>query len=243
MNGYTCPRIHPYDRLLYRCQASIEEKRHKILKLTQARRENVPVPITTAAPTNAVSPQPAQPPPKITTKMTPLRRMEGPSSNIGENRTSVVNLTGNLQQQQQCPVQPAENKSHTVSESKSGEDLQNWDTLHDNRWSDTSSISEDLSVPGRWDPETGFWENFTDYKAWSDDSDVTTDDMQTSSEGAGVGISHSGPPSPTQVLPVKHPRPKYNERCRRWLWGECNLGYRCNFVHEDLEYDDAPVSF
>jgi hypothetical protein len=134
--------------------------------------------------------------------------------------------------------------NHTVSESKSGDDVHNGDALHDSRLSDTSSISEDLSVPGNhseggwWDPDTGFWENFSDNKAWSD-SDVATDDMQTSRQ--------STVPQPcVQVPPVKeqkHPRPKYNDRCRRWLWGECNLGYMCKFVHEDLEYDDPPVSF
>ena len=41
----------------------------------------------------------------------------------------------------------------------------------------------------------------------------------------------------------KRPRPKINEVCRRWLRNECNLGYQCNFVHEDLEYDVSPVSF
>ena len=49
-----------------------------------------------------------------------------------------------------------------------------------------------------------------------------------------------------QVLPMKEqkrPRPKINERCRRWLRNECDLGYQCNFVHEDLEYDVPPVSF
>jgi hypothetical protein len=212
------------------------------LKLNQAPSPSPKnAPVVTTTPINL---QPAQPQPKTTTKVTPRRQSEGPSANTERNSASVVGLTGNLQQ---CPVRPAENKNYTVSESKSGEDVQqNWDTLHDNRLSDTSSISEDLSVPGRWDPDTGFWENYTDYKAWSDDSDVTTDDMQTSSEGTGGRTPHSIPPSPTQVLPMKeqkHPRPKYNERCRRWLWNECTLGYRCNYVHEDLEYDDAPVSF
>jgi Zinc finger C-x8-C-x5-C-x3-H type (and similar) len=37
--------------------------------------------------------------------------------------------------------------------------------------------------------------------------------------------------------------PKIDERCRRWLRNECNLGYQCRFVHEDLEYDVSPVSF
>ena len=193
----------------------------------------------TTAPSNPVSLLPAQPQPKATTK--PTRQKEGSSYKFEKSPPSVPD---NLQQ---CPVRPAENKIQTVSKSMSSGVVRNWDTLHDNRLSDTSSISEDLSVPGRWDPDTGFWENFTDNKAWSDDSDVATDDMYTTSEGTGGPIPHFVSPSPTQVLPIKkqkHPRPKYNERCRRWLWNECNLGYQCKFVHEDLEYDDdAPVSF
>ena len=68
-----------------------------------------------------------------------------------------------------------------------------------------------------------------------------------------AGILQQGPVRPVenkshtaQVPPTKeqkHPRPKINERCRRWLRNECDLGYQCNFVHEDLEYDVPPVSF
>ena len=61
-----------------------------------------------------------------------------------------------------------------------------------------------------------------------------------------AGIQQQHPVRPAQVLSMKeqkHPRPKINERCRRWLRNECNLGYQCNFVHEDLEYDDPPVSY
>jgi hypothetical protein len=209
------------------------------------------------APTNHVSLQPAipQPQPATTTKTTPRRQREGPSSNFEKNRAFVVGVTGIPQQ---CPVRPAENKNHTVS--MSGDDVHNWDTLHglhpfskpDNHLSDTSSISEDMSVPGKyrepcWDPDTGFWEVYNDNRAWSD-SDITTDDMQTPSEGRLT--PHSVPQSCTtdgaQVLPMKkqkHPRPKINDRCRRWLRNECHLGYQCRFVHEDLEYDDPPVSF
>lgn len=106
------------------------------------------------------------------------------------------------------------------------------------------SNTEILPV-GRWDPDTGLWENYADNKAWSDGKG-TTNDMQTSPEGTGRQIPHFVPPSDTQVFPIKeqkHPRPKNNERCRRWLWGQCNLGYQCNYVHEDLEYDDTLVSF
>jgi hypothetical protein len=68
-----------------------------------------------------------------------------------------------------------------------------------------------------------------------------------------AGILQQGPSRPVEnkshtpeVLPMKEqkrPRPKINERCRRWLRNECDLGYQCNFVHEDLEYDVPLVSF
>lgn len=41
----------------------------------------------------------------------------------------------------------------------------------------------------------------------------------------------------------RHPRPKYNELCRRWLRGQCEMGHSCRYIHEDLEYDDDSVSF
>ena len=257
-NAYHCPRIHPYNKRLYRHQAIEEQKRLKDLRLAQApcaSAENAPVqgaePTTTTAPTNPVSLQSAIPQPPATTTKPIQRQSEGPSANFERNRAFAVGLTDILQQR---PVRPADNQNHTVS--MSGDDVHNWDTLHgldpfskpDNHLSDTSSISEDMSVPGKhrepcWDPETGFWENYTDNKAWSD-SDVTTDDMQMPS--VGRRNPHSVPQSRTtdgtQALPVKHPRPKINDRCRRWLRNECNLGYQCRFVHEDLEYD-PPVSF
>ena len=220
--------------------------------------ENAPIqgaePSKQTAPTNPASLQPAilQPQP---TKTTPPHQRGGPSSNIEKNRASVVGRTDICQQPS---VQPTETKNH--SGSTSSDDVHNWDTsdgVHPffkpyYRSSDTSSVSEDMSIPGKrrepdWDPVTGFWEPYMDSKDWSD-SDATTDDMQAPSQG--LQNSRSVPQSCTadkaQALPVKeekHPRPKYNERCRRWLRDECNLGYQCNFVHEDLEYDDSPVSY
>lgn len=192
-----CRRIHPCNKRLHVPQA-FEQKRLRDLRLAQesgASPENALVqaagPIMTSAPTNPVSLQSAipQPQPTTKTKTTPHRQREGPSANLKKNPTSVVDLTG---KPQQYPVLPAENKNLTVSESTSDDDVHNWDTLHDNRSSDTSSISEDLGVSlvGRWDPETGFWENFADNKAWSD-SDGTTDDM---AEGTGGQIPHCIPP-------------------------------------------------
>jgi hypothetical protein len=40
-----------------------------------------------------------------------------------------------------------------------------------------------------------------------------------------------------------HPRPKSNELCRKWLRGQCDRGYTCMHIHEDLEYDGDCVSF
>ena len=144
----------------------------------------------------------------------------------------------------------------------SRDDVQNWDTLHGlhsipNTLSDTSSASEDAAVPEKhrepdWDPVTRRWETYCDGKAWSD-SDRTTEDMQMPSEGSRFPrivpqfrTTDASSVDGAQVPPAKeqkHPRPKFNDRCRRWLRNECNLGYQCNYVHEDLEYDDAPVSF
>ena len=143
----------------------------------------------------------------------------------------------------------------------SNDDVHNWDTLDglqpvskpDNTLSDTSSVSEDMTVPEKhkepcWDPDTGCWETYTDSKAWSD-SDGTTEDMEGTRFPPSVLQSCTTDPSSingAQVPPMKeqkHPRPKINERCRRWLQNECYLGYQCLYVHEDLEYDDPPVSF
>ncbi|KAF9446570.1 hypothetical protein P691DRAFT_783509 [Macrolepiota fuliginosa MF-IS2] len=48
----------------------------------------------------------------------------------------------------------------------------------------------------------------------------------------------------TQVVAhrgVRHPRPKTNERCIRWLRNACAYGYSCRYIHGDLEYDDDSV--
>ena len=247
--AHHCPGIHPYDRVFYRYRA-FEQNRLRQSRLSQAPcpgPENTLVPdaepMMMTAPSDPVSLQPSIPQAQPKAKTRRRRKKKGPSADIENDPTLVMDPTDDLQQWD--PVPPAE-KNNTVFESTSGDDVHTWgDTFHDSRWSDTSSISEDLNVPGRWDPETGFWENFTDLKAWSD-SDATTDDMQTLPEGTGGQIFHSVPESTTQLFPVKeqkHPFPRYNERCRRWLWGECDLGYQCKYVHEDLEYDDPPVSF
>lgn len=228
------------------------------------------VPAQNAEPTmkiaadNLISLQPAiqvkspQPQPATTTKPTPRRQREGASANFKNNRAFNIGLAGI---RQQPPVRPVENKNHTPS--MSSDDVHNRDTFHDlhlipkpySTSSNTSSISEDMSVPWKhrepcWDPDTGCWETYFDSKAWSV-SDGTTEDKQTPSEGRR--IPQSVPQSCTTdtssvkgaqpLKEQKRPRPKINDRCRRWLRNECNLGYQCNYVHEDLEYDVPPVSF
>ena len=245
----------------------MEQKRLRGLGLTQApcaSPGNVSAqaePTMKTAPANPISLQPAiqvkspQLQPATKTKTSPRL-----NTNFKNNRAFAVGLAGIHQQR---PVRTVENKNHTVSMSR--DDVHNWDTLlgshpiskPDNTLSSASSISEDMSVLWKhrepcWDRDTGCWEAHTDIKAWSD-SDGTTEDKQTPSEGRQIPqcIPQSSPTGPSsvngaQVLSMKEqkrPRPKFNERCRRWLRDECNLGYQCNFVHEDLEYDDSPVSF
>ncbi|KAK0204039.1 hypothetical protein DFS33DRAFT_854618 [Desarmillaria ectypa] len=40
--------------------------------------------------------------------------------------------------------------------------------------------------------------------------------------------------------PVKYPRPKFSDVCRNWLRGICRRGPLCNFIHNDIEYEDPP---
>jgi hypothetical protein len=206
-----CPRIHPYDRQLFRQQAP-EQKRLRALRLTQAPSaspENVsalhpgPGPpvldaepnqltMKTAPAANPIPPQPAiqvkspqlQP---ATTNPTPRRQRKGPSADFKNNRAFTIGLASIFQQR---PLQPVENKNHTISILT--DHVHNWDTfgLHPISIPDialsNTSISEDISVPWKhrepcWDPETGFWETYTDNKAWSD-SDGTTEGKQMSFE-------------------------------------------------------------
>ncbi|PPQ92126.1 hypothetical protein CVT25_007957 [Psilocybe cyanescens] len=47
----------------------------------------------------------------------------------------------------------------------------------------------------------------------------------------------SRPFEPEVGSSIKHYRPKNNKRCHRWLRDECQLGFDCEFVHDDLDYD------
>lgn len=220
-------------------------------------------PTMTPTPVNPLPLQPAKlpPPPTMAT-----RRQRGlPGSNSENNRIFSTSLAGILHQQPIRPLPPSEIQSHT--DSKPTNDVHQWDVLYglhppDSALSDTSSVSEDMAVSGvtkepSWDPDTGRWETYADNSAWSD-SDGTSEDVQTSKGSHSLHFNNKAQarstifapqpyPSVNEVLvPLmaekKHPRPKINERCRKWLRNECALGYECNFVHEDLEYDDPPVS-
>jgi hypothetical protein len=262
-NASRCHRIHPFDSLSFLPQV-LEQKTLRELGLTQA---------SPQAPCASPQSAPALSAPHViqgklptttttSTNATLRPQRQVPSANFEKNRVFAVGLAGILQQ---TPVRPSANRSHTShTVSISNNYVHNWDTLHglhpiskpDNALSDTSSVSEDMTVPQKyrepnWDPDTGCWEPHADSKAWSD-SDATTEDMQAPSEGSRSphSVSHAyttdaSSVNGAQVPPMKqqkHPRPKINERCRRWLRNECDLGYQCNFVHEDLEYD-PPVSF
>ncbi|KAK2465621.1 hypothetical protein APHAL10511_002513 [Amanita phalloides] len=41
-------------------------------------------------------------------------------------------------------------------------------------------------------------------------------------------------------LEERHHRPRYPDRCKLWLRGQCNWGYACKFVHDDLENTEEP---
>lgn len=257
-----CHRIHPHDKNLFKPQVYALKKLARESRLTQAlfpspesglefsTRDTEPTIIST--PVKHPSPQPAK-----------IRLTPSSSSKFEKNRAFSASLAGIWQQR---PIQPSENQNHIRS--RFTDDVHNWDILDglhpvskaDNTSSDTSSVSEVLGKHREpcWDSDTGHWETYANHSAW-DDSDGTTEDIQTTSEGRrSFNFNNEAPilvpQAPTtntsstnraQVPPVKewkHPRPKINERCRKWLRNECQRGYQCLYVHEDLEYDDPPVS-
>ncbi|KDR68460.1 hypothetical protein GALMADRAFT_146415 [Galerina marginata CBS 339.88] len=100
--------------------------------------------------------------------------------------------------------------------------------------SDTSSSSND-SEDDRATPfypsDPHYWEAHTEDSAWCSDSDDAVKEAPTP-----PASKHSSPAAAPG--PPKHPRPKNNERCRNWLRDRCSRGYNCQFVHDDLDYDD-----
>ncbi|CAA7257312.1 unnamed protein product [Cyclocybe aegerita] len=109
------------------------------------------------------------------------------------------------------------------------------------------------------------WDPRADESAWSD-SNVTDDPPQSKRVSAGREILASSASrnslSPTNlILPsyaskplaemkkflhgeqqvIRRPRPRTNERCRRWLRDMCDKGYECRYIHDDLDYMDDPV--
>lgn len=82
--------------------------------------------------------------------------------------------------------------------------------------------------------------------------------QQSQSSGSSVPQPSGSSQAPRQIHPlpprpivqelfpsstVKHYRPKHGKRCHRWLRDECKLGFDCEFIHGDLDYDiEEPAS-
>lgn len=246
-----CLRIHPCDKRPFLAEAIEKEKRLREFRLNQVPRTSPQSALGFSAryaePTISLppidSPQAitqVKLPPTITTAKQ-LITCHRNKSHFRKNPASSASL-------QQHPIQAPEDKSH--------DDVHNWDVLDglhpvsksDGASSDTSSVSEDLAGKygePSWDAITGVWETNDGNSVWSD-SDGTIEDVQTSSKGRQLHRFGNEAPifvTSSSVVEQKHPRPKYNERCRNWLRDQCDRGYQCMFVHEDLDYDDLPVSF
>jgi len=225
-------------------------------------------PTMISTPAKPLPPQPVNSPPPITTTRH-LREL--PSSFLGKNRAFSTSLASVLQQRPIRPSENKSYTVSGSRDDVHNWDI--LDGLHpisnpDNASSDTSSVSDDADISGKhrepcWDPDTGRWETYADNSAWSD-SDGTIEDVQTTSQGSRfhpfdnkaperstifapktypADASSANGPLPPSRTEQKHPRPRTNERCRNWLRNGCERGYQCNFIHEDLEYDDPPVSF
>ncbi|KAJ7442482.1 hypothetical protein B0H11DRAFT_2093838 [Mycena galericulata] len=97
---------------------------------------------------------------------------------------------------------------------------------------------DDLS----WDEEKSIWGYKTDSAAWADVS-ISSDESLTEGSSstistAGTSASYFSSPDRNQAqTTVKYPPPPHREVCRKWLRDRCYLGHRCNYVHQDLDYD------
>ncbi|KAJ8072837.1 hypothetical protein PM082_016396 [Marasmius tenuissimus] len=89
----------------------------------------------------------------------------------------------------------------------------------------TRSSSDDSSSVGDWYPTT-------DASIWFDSS---LDSSSMSSSWASVAEEKHTVPLPA----VRH-RPRFPDTRWNWLRGRCDQGYRCQYVHGNLEYDDEP---
>ncbi|KAF8956332.1 hypothetical protein BDZ97DRAFT_1852429, partial [Flammula alnicola] len=147
--------------------------------------------------------------------------------------------------------------------SRSMDDVHNWDKmigLHKSSRghhgsSDTNGFSDDSDdeVPAHvralYPSNPRNWEVHTEESAWSDSNDTVEETPPSKENTFETSIP---PPSPPPQYPTpapqpagpeikRHPRPRNSERCRNWLRNQCSLGYACNYIHEDLDYDDDPL--
>ncbi|KAK1221074.1 hypothetical protein PQX77_016121 [Marasmius sp. AFHP31] len=102
------------------------------------------------------------------------------------------------------------------------------DTPHD---TDSTSITHQ-SPSDDSSSSVGDWYPTTDASVWFDSS---FDSSSMSSSWASIAEEEH-----TVPLPAARRRPRFPDTCWNWLRGRCDQGYRCQYVHGDLEYDDEP---
>src|SRR6266511_4296063 len=116
-----------------------------------------------------------------------------------------------------------------------------------------SDLNPWKDVPPRW--HTTGDEDWLNEEERSSDSDETSDSHhQTPSRyftrtppanhvpHPSKSSLHSPSLCPQRVAhPVPQRRPKTMELCRKWLRNQCDKGYSCHYIHEDLDYDNDPV--
>ncbi|KAF8156708.1 hypothetical protein B0H34DRAFT_471848 [Crassisporium funariophilum] len=153
---------------------------------------------------------------------------------------------------------------HDASEGPLGDKVPCWDPntghwephMADSAWSDSDHTTEDVqSSTSRKD--TSMHYPGIDTVAISTalkgprtygSRDTTMNEIQRPrSDQAAVAAGVNGPLSGGNATNIEnsgkghvHARPRNNERCRKWLRAQCDLGYDCDYVHDDLEYDDKP---
>lgn len=99
--------------------------------------------------------------------------------------------------------------------------------------------SEPRRAP-EWDSNTGQWVAGLNNAAWNDSGNSSDEGGPDSSFFSSPRTGFFSPSLAGDETVVRKTRPRTTERCKAWLHGRCFWRYSCNYVHEDLEYDDEP---
>jgi len=148
------------------------------------------------------------------------------------------------QRDQMTRLEDVTSVSDSTSSSGDSQLSKEYHDLHeeyDNPWKalrpkwHTNGDEDDLQS----DRESGYWSNETTTSCREIPSPSNTNPLET------PRLAQGSLPSDRFQLRRNycHPRPKFNELCRKWLRGQCDRGHSCRYIHEDLEYDDDSVGF